>query len=159
MAAAWDATRKAPLSAAEVGWSVVPVAIPAAPHLDEDRLNSQLADDRLALIQRTEAARNLAWLRRTKAKDTIDITCLRLGNVRLLHLPGESVVEFQLAAQQIRPKLFVAVAAYSDYAPGYICLEEHYKQGGYESSPGASRVAPATEHVLRAAIRKLIEER
>lgn len=47
----------------------------------------------------------------------------------------------------------------SDYAPGYICLKEHYAQSGYEDSPGASHVAPEVEDVLMAAIRGVLKVR
>jgi hypothetical protein len=57
-------------------------------------------------------------------------------------MPGELVVEYQLAAQEMRPDLFVAMAAYGEYTPGYICLKKHYTQGGYEDSPGASKEPP-----------------
>ncbi len=43
--------------------------------------------------------------------------------------------------------LFVALAAYGDYAPGYIGTEVSYQQGGYETSPKASLVAPSVEAV------------
>jgi hypothetical protein len=98
------------------------------------------------------AARDLVWLRRCQAGDTIDITCLKLGSARILHLPGEAVIEYQLAAQKMQPEHFVAVAAYGEYAPGYICLKEHYQQGGYEDSPRASKVAPEVEDVLMPAM-------
>ncbi len=102
------------------------------------------------------AARDLAWLRRCQAGDTIDITCLRLGPARILNLPGEAVVEYQLAAQAMVPDLFVAVGAYTDYGPGYICLKEHYGQGGYEDSPAASKVSPEVEDALMPAIETLL---
>ena len=54
------------------------------------------------------------------------------------------------------PDLFVAMAAYGDYAPGYIATEIAYSQGGYEASPGASKVAPEVEGVLMGAVRKLL---
>ena len=57
-------------------------------------------------------------------------------------MPGELFVEYQLAAQKFRPDLFVAMAAYGDYAPGYIGTEIAYPQGGYETGPRASLVAP-----------------
>ena len=60
----------------------------------------------------------------------------------MLHLPGELFVEYQLAAQKLRPDLFVAMAAYGDYGPGYIGTEVAYPQGGYETGPQASLVAP-----------------
>ena len=57
----------------------------------------------------------------------------------------------------MRPDLFVAMAAYGEYAPGYICMKEHYQQGGYEDSPRASKVAPEVEDVLLPAMKKLLE--
>jgi hypothetical protein len=69
---------------------------------------------------------------------------------------GAGNVEYQLAAKAMRPDLFVAPAAYGDYAPWYIGTEVAYKQGGYETGPDASNVAPEVEAVLMAAIRKLL---
>ena len=86
------------------------------------------------------------------------VTCLDLGPARIVHLPGEAVVEYQLFAQQISPDRFTAVAAYGDYGTGYICLEEHYREGGYEASQRASRVSPQTEPILKAAIREVLAE-
>jgi hypothetical protein len=48
------------------------------------------------------------------------------------------------------------MAAYGDYAPGYIGTEIGYTQGGYETSPRASKVAPAVEGVLMDAIKSLL---
>jgi hypothetical protein len=50
----------------------------------------------------------------------------------------------------------VALAAYGDYAPGYIGTAEAYAQGGYETSARASRVAPQVEGVLTKAIAGLL---
>jgi hypothetical protein len=80
-----------------------------------------------------------------------------LKNARVLHMPGELFVEYQLAAQKLRPDLFVAMAAYGDYSPGYIGTEIAYGQGGYEASARASRVAPEVEGVLMGAVEKLLD--
>ena len=58
----------------------------------------------------------------------------------------------------MRPDLFVAMAAYGDYAPGYIGTEVAYSQGGYETSPSASSVAPGVEAVLMDAIERLLRD-
>ena len=108
--------------------------------------------------ERAKAANDLVWLRRCQAGDTIDVACLRLGPARVLHLPGELFVEYQLAAQQMRPDLFVAMAAYGDYGPGYIGTEVAYPQGGYETSPSSSLVAPGVERVLTDAVRLLLND-
>jgi hypothetical protein len=72
-------------------------------------------------------------------------------------MPGELFIEYQLAAQNERPKGFVCMAAYGDYGPGYIGTEIAYTQGGYETSPGASRVAPTAEHVLMPVVRAILK--
>lgn len=154
MKAALEATQKLPLTAADVGWQTEPVRLPVAPHLKEAELVQAL---------RTEPAKGyiakadqLAWVRRCQAGHAIDVACLRLGQIRVLHLPGELFVEYQLAAKAMRPDLHVALAAYGDYGPGYIGTTAAYPEGGYETGPGASNVAPEVEPVLMDAMKKLL---
>ena len=54
-------------------------------------------------------------------------------------MPGELFIEYQLAAEKMRPDATVCMAAYGDYGPGYIGTEIAYTQGGYETGP-VSRV-------------------
>lgn len=157
MSEAWDTVRRVPIHADDVDWKTVPVSLPVGTHLNEDQLLAELRNKQLPGLQRCYAAVKLAWLRRCQTGDTIDIGCLTLGPARVLHMPGELFVEYQLAAQQLRPDLFVAMAAYGDYAPWYIGTEIGYQQGGYETSPGASLVAPGVEAVLVEAMRKLLD--
>ena len=101
-------------------------------------------------------AEDLAWAERCEQGGSIALHCLQLGKARLLFLPGECSVAYQLAAQRMVPDQFVAMAAYGDYAPGYICTEAQYAEGGYEASPRASRVSPQVEGVLLKAMRQLL---
>jgi hypothetical protein len=71
-------------------------------------------------------------------------------------MPGELFVEYQLAAKAKRPDLFVAMASYGDYGAGYIGTAIAYEQGGYETEPRSSNVAPEVEQVLTQAIEKLL---
>jgi hypothetical protein len=97
----------------------------------------------------------LAFLKRAKkAGYPVELTCLQLGSVYLLHLPGELFVEYQLAAQALRPDDTVCLAAYGDYSPFYIGTEVAYSQGGYETEPRSTHVAPGVEKVLLAGIRE-----
>jgi hypothetical protein len=73
----------------------------------------------------------------------------------MLSLPAECFIEYQLAAKKERPDLFVAVAAYGDYAPGYIGTAKAYEEGGYETGM-ASAVTAEVEKVLLDAIKKLL---
>jgi hypothetical protein len=156
MAKAWKSTEKHPLSTTDVAWSVVPVVLPHSEHLDVDKLKAKLADEKARSSDRFFAAKNLDWLQRCQRGDTIGISCLTVGQARVLHLPGELFVEYQLNAQKLRPDLFVAMAAYGDYAPGYIGTKIGYSQGGYETGPGASKTAPEIEGVLMGAVRRLL---
>ena len=76
--------------------------------------------------------------------------------LRCAHLPGEAVISYQLEAQSMASDRFVAVAAYGDYGPGYICRAAQYVQGGYEASPRASRVAAHTETILLPDLREAL---
>jgi hypothetical protein len=154
MKQAFAATTKVPLAAADVGWETVPVKLPVAPHLKQDELIKEL---------KTEPARGyvskadqLAWVIRSKAGHAIDIACLRVGQSRVLHMPGELFVEYQLAAKKMRPDLHVAMAAYGDYGPAYIGTTAAYAEGGYETGPRASNVAPEVEPVLMDAMSRLL---
>src|ERR1039458_1995107 len=155
MRRAWESTKRQLISAADVSWTVESVALPPAKHLTAAKLESDLKE-RPGTFAAAGGASRLAWLRRCQAGQQLDVQCLKLGRSRILHLPGELFVEYQLAAKAARPDLFVALAAYGDYAPWYIGTEVAYGEGGYETGPDASNVAPEVEAVLMAAIRKLL---
>ncbi len=157
MKKAWESIKKTPISAKDVGWETVAVALPLGAHLDEAKLKADLENKNLAADARVEAAGRLVWLRRCKAGDKTDLGCLHLGPARVVHMPGELFVEYQLAAQEMRPDLFVAMAAYGDYAPGYIGTEIAYSQGGYETQPRSSATAPEVEGLLMGGLRKLLD--
>jgi hypothetical protein len=155
MEKAWNSMQRTPVSVNDLGWAVEPVALPLGAHLVPEELEKRLADPEAE--DRPAVAKALTWARRCQSGDTIDIQCLRLGTARVLHMPGELCVEYQLAAQKMREDLFVAMAAYGEYAPGYICTAIAYTQGGYEASNRASRVAPEVESILTGAMEKLLE--
>jgi hypothetical protein len=157
MRRAWKATKKVPLTAAECQWRVHPVRLPVAPHLDAETLRATLADPEADESDRLAAAGKLAFVLRTRHGETIELACLKLGGVYVLHMPGELFVEYQLAAQKLRPDGTVCMAAYGDCGPGYIGTEVAYKEGGYETQPSASSVAPQVERVLMDGLRELLK--
>lgn len=158
MSNAFANTERTPIRANDVRWRTTDVAIPPAKHLNEESLLTILDAADSTDVDRKSAATNLAWLRRCKNGAMLNVSALQIGPASILHLPGEAVVEYQLFAQQLQPERFTAVAAYGDYGTGYICLAEHYQQGGYEASQRASRVAPGVESVLKSAIRGVLSE-
>lgn len=149
-------TTKIPLSTDNIHWQNIPVKLPIAKHLNQA--------DLIAKLKATEPkgyisyADQLAWLHRHQQDHHIDISCLKIGNARMLHLPGELFIEYQLAAKEMRPDLHVMMAAYGDYGPGYIGTAAAYQEGGYETGPTASSVAPETETVLINTIKKLLAD-
>lgn len=154
MKRAWDATKREAITANDVDWILEPVSLPPAKYLY--KMQEDLVKDNSLLLKNSENARKMAWLRRYEAGKKIDIACLKLKNARILHMPGELFVEYQLAAKAERSDLFVAMAAYGDMGPGYIGTAVSYEKGGYEVSELASNVAPAVENVLMKAIRVLL---
>jgi hypothetical protein len=154
MKRAWESTTKVPAANLKLNWTTEPVSLPPAKDL------SLLQDKNFpkdSLLIRTNAAR-LAFLKRCQSGKKINIGCLSLGKIRILHLHGEAFIEYQLAAKAERKDLFVAVAAYGEYGTGYIGTALAYKQGGYETGY-VSKVSPESERILMGAIKKLLKEK
>jgi len=158
MEEAWEGTARSPIEPGDVVWRSMKVRLPLASHLDERSLTAILEDTSASLNDRFSAAEDLVWLRRQEAGEGTDIACLQIRGARILQMPGELFVEYQLAAQRMRPDLFVAMAAYGEYGPGYIGTEDSYHQGGYETGPNASLVAPQVEEVLMSAMRQILSD-
>lgn len=134
MKSAWESTKREPIKARDIKWTTEPVA----------------------LIPDSVKSNNSAFWQRYKAGKKIDIECLALGDARILFMPGELFVEYQLAAKKMRPDLFVTMAAYGDGGPGYIPTAIAFGQGGYE--PSVSRMVPEDEQILMDAMKKLLEK-
>lgn len=155
MQSAWSTTRREPLR--ELGFRSVPLIL-------EPRSSSGFTEADLNQILRTQekpfqqclAAMGLSWRRRVATGRPITIPAVSLGSARILVLPGESYVEYQLAAQQLRPDCFVCTAGYGDGATGYIPTEQHWA----EKDPNLGDwcwVAPGSEARVRAALRQVLE--
>ncbi len=156
MKEAFDSVKKSPVKSGEVSWRATAAALPLSKLYNTKSLQARVADDKLPALERMRAARALVWARRCEAGEKVDITCLYIGPAYVLHMPGELFVEYQLAAQKMRPDSPVMMAAYGDYGMGYIGTAIAYTQGGYETGP-VSRVAPEVEDVLMRAMRELLK--
>jgi hypothetical protein len=156
MKGAFEAIKKEPIDAAKVSWRFTAAALPLSKLYNTKELKATVADEKLKDAERLRAARNYVWARRCEAGETIDMQCLQIGSAYVLHMPGELFIEYQIAAQKMRPKSAVMMAAYGDYGMGYIGTSIAYTQGGYETGP-VSRVAPAVEEVLMKAMRELLK--
>lgn len=134
----------------------IPVQLPTREEFTDEWYSKLLNDSSATHNIRYRGAAGLTWRNRVKQASAIDFTCLAINDIRILQLPGEPFIEYQLYAQQQRPDLFVAVAGYGDCGPGYIPVESAYAEGGYEAGP-PSLVAPAAGRVMRESIDKLLQ--
>ncbi len=100
---------------------------------------------------RYRIACRVAYARRS---EPLALTAVDLGAARILHLPGEPLLEFQQYAQSLDAARFTAVAGYGDIGPGYLCPDRALEEGGYE--PSASHLAPGAESLLKRAIADLL---
>ncbi len=94
MRRAMDSEQRTSIVASEVHWTLRSVQLPMTQRLDIDQLQKLLEDTARPVKDRIYAAAQLAWMRRCEAGDSIDLTCLRLGPARILHMPGELFVEY-----------------------------------------------------------------
>jgi hypothetical protein len=152
MRRAWETTIKEPVTAQNIEWSFIPVSFPPASFIKN--LETEMKTRNMVYL--TNNLFKLVWLRRLQAGYKININCLSLGGARILFMPGELFVEYQLAAKKMRPDLFVAMAAYGDYATGYICTAKAYQEGGYEAGI-ASAVTPEAEEIVMSVMEKLLQ--
>ena len=142
--------------AGEMRWRSLALHLPVgdSPGLDPDALRARInAGEDRAGQERYRAAIPLAFRERERP---LPASSLQIGRVRLLHLPGEPMLEFQRYAQDQRPDSFVAVAGYGDVSPGYLCTERAFTEGGYE--PSASNSGPGTEARVKSAIQALLRD-
>lgn len=133
-------------------WRTVSLTAPAREPEKAKKLQKAIDNPKGKTRKRIFAAQDLVFLKRSDRPFTL--SSLELGDVSIVHLPGEPCIAYQLHAQAARPDRFVAVAGYADGGCGYICTEDMFPKGGYE--PSASRFAAEVEKTLRAAIDALL---
>lgn len=154
MKRSFESIEKFKVNSGDIDWDIESVALPVAEHLDRQELQESI--EQFNGKDYWGSPDKLAWVLRCENGHQIDIGCLSVGDVRVLHMPGELFVEYQLEASAMRPDLQVAMAAYGDYGPGYIGTADAYGQGGYETNQRASNVSPDVERVLKAAMKVLL---
>ncbi len=151
MVASEQNAKRVPLT--KLAWKHVPVVLQPDPEFPEERMLKVLQNTETRPSTRITAALRLGFIRH---REPIPFTSLHLGDdVCLVHLPGESFVEYQLFAQQQRPGAFVCTASYGDGVTGYIPLEHSFVEGGYE--PSQAYAAPESEKVMKETIIKLLK--
>ncbi len=156
MREAYESIEKKPLTASQVSWKSTQFQLGASEFLEEKDLIHKLRTN--PPRGHIAVADQLAWLKRVQSGHVMEMTCLVVDNVRMLHMPGELFVEYQLKAKEMRPDLHVMMAAYGDYGPGYIGTAVAYQEGGYETAPTSSSVGPSAEGILTESMEKLLKD-
>jgi hypothetical protein len=112
-----QAARREPVS--PLAWKTVDLRLPSRSEKEfqEAEARRVLADSHAPAHARVKAAMIVSWIERTKVDLPVQIACLHLGSLRILSLPGDTFVEYQLWAQQAAPERFVAVAGFGDFGP------------------------------------------
>jgi len=151
MVAAWKATQRHGLKRVE--WRVEPLQL----------RRGRRAVSRPTGCRRCWTMRNsrwaegpgghcLCWMKRTDAGASIDVPVLDLGAAQVLLLPGEPFVEYQLAAQKMRPDAFVMVIG-TVIPVRAMCRRTRLRRGGYESGDW-SFVQPGVEGAVMGVLRR-----
>ena len=104
------------------------------------------------------AAMGLSWRQRCERGQPVDLPVIDFGPAQLLLLPGESYVEYQLAAQKMRPGSFVLVAGYGEGGTGYVPTEKHWEEKDGNLGDWCW-VHPGSEKVMLKAIRAVLTPR
>ena len=151
---AWQATQRQPLTRMEFRTTKVRIE----PRTDAGFSVAELAAKLTPATpphERSLAAMGLSWRQRTDAGHELDLPLIDFGVAQLLLLPGEMYVEYQLAAQQMRPDSFVLVAGYGEAATGYFPIERAWAEHDQNLADWCW-VAPGSEQPMLDAIRRVL---
>jgi hypothetical protein len=153
MEASAVATKLAPVG--PMKWRTYPLPLPARTDAGFNRADSiaRMKDpNQLPTIRLYQGAVRVAF--HDRIRQPIELTSLQIGDVHIVNLPGEPLIDFQFYAQGLKPAGFVAVAGYGDCSTGYICPEKAFTEGGYE--PTDANVKRESEAAVKKAIATLL---
>ena len=138
-----------------VAWKTSEILPPAREDITAEQMEAMIGNKANKVVGRNRPAYQLAYIRRAAKKaPPIVLSALHVNDATMLHLPAESFVEYQLRAQELAPKRFVATAAYGDGGPWYIPTKEEYPFGGYEVT--MAYCAPDVDKMLTAGMKALV---
>lgn len=152
MKRAWESTKKYSVTSNNVQWITEPLFLPYNTKVAEIEKTMFTMNERLL----SNNMGRLGWYKRRMEGKSILTACLAINDARVLFMPGELFVEYQLQAKAISPDKFVAMAAYGDYGPFYIGTKAAYDEGGYEIE--SSPVTPESEECIMEVIQTLFKK-
>ncbi len=151
MQAALDSAPR-PEAPGELAWSdhVVPMPLREEP-FDEDHCQAVFADPAQSRQDKFLYAWKLMKLLSGCSHYPFRVTRLSIGDIRMLFMPSELCVEYQLYAKRVADGPLL-VAAYGDCFLNYVATDEAFDQGGYEVDPMWTEVKQGCEPIIKMAI-------
>lgn len=153
MRQAWDATERSPLEHIKFRSASLELPFHEGAAFTRQSLKATLDDPAAKTSDRILAAMGLSSLDRIARGQKIEIPCIDFGPARLVLLPGEAFVGYQLMAQRLAPAAFVMSIGYGECWPGYIptqaAFEESFNHDWRWVGPGCEeRIHAALQTVL-----------
>lgn len=142
---AWKSTKRQKVRPTDVEWRTTTVHLRSKFTEAPEELRRIADNPNKPKEERAEAVRKLVFIERLNGGTRLN--ALRLGDAYSVYMPSELFVEYQLAAQKMRPQNFVAMAAYGE-ALSYIGTAKAYSEGGYETVTASSLTADAEPILL-----------
>lgn len=153
MATAWQETKTSPVD--RIAFRVTSLELPFYDHaeLTREHLETVAQDPAQRTEDRILAAMGLSSRNRVAAGELIDVPCVELGPARLVLLPGESFVGYQLMAQSLAPDAFVVTVGYGECWPGYIPTNAAFADHFHDKWLW---VAPGSEEKMQQALKRVL---
>lgn len=129
MKEAWQQTKKIPATSISFQKSAIQLNYIKDPRFTKEKLEETLHCTQQSVTDRIMAAMSLASLKRVEAKREIEVPAIDFGGKgKLLLLPGESFVGYQLFAQKVLPDEFVVTVGYGECWPGYVPTQQAFDE-------------------------------
>jgi hypothetical protein len=149
------ATKRKPLEQLVHRLSKIPLTARSMPtNYTEAALRKAVQTDPTPFT-RAHAAMGLAWYERVRSGHQIDLPLIDFGRAKLMLLPAESYVEFQLYANHRTKSDFLLVMGYGECGPGYIPVERAWRERD-SNLHDWTWVGPGSEAIMKQAIDKVL---
>jgi hypothetical protein len=155
MKEAWAGTQRHSLAQAAFRSAELRLEARSSIGFSEASLQSRLKDPKEKPFGQCLAAMGLSWRARVARGQPIDVPLVDFGGARVLLLPAESYVEYQLLAQKLSGDTPILVMGYGECAPGYIPIERAWREKDTNLHDWCW-VNPGSEERMTEAIRRVV---
>ncbi len=156
MCRAWNRTELSPLE--QIAWRSIPLRLEPrrGPGFSLAEMEARLRDDTARPFDRALAAMGLSWRKRVDTGVPLDVPVVDFGRARIVLMPAETFVGYQLRAQRLRPELFLFMIGYGECAPGYIPTAARTRER-FNETHSWLWVAPESEAAMLGAIEAAVQ--